>query len=164
MSTADEIAAEKAALRNVVMRELREMSTADRAQHSEIICARILSSDAWSEANNVLLFAPMLSEPEIARLTYAAQLAGKQPAIIPSTVRVESELHLPFKPDLIVVPGVAFSWDGRRMGRGGGFYDRLLAGRARKAFKLGVCFALQLRDAIPHASHDVLLDAVISEV
>jgi 5-formyltetrahydrofolate cyclo-ligase len=104
----------------------------------------------------------MRTEPDIAQLEPAAQASGKLTAIIPTTLRHEQELELTFTPDLVIVPGLAFSRDRHRMGRGGGFYDRLLAGRARDACKIGVCFALQLRDSIPHAAHDVVLDQVIS--
>lgn len=114
-------------------------------------------------SERVLFFAPMRSEPDIAPLSALAEGSGKQVATIPSTVRVESELQIPFSPQVILVPGVAFSIDGRRLGRGGGFYDRLLAGRARAAFKIGICFPLQLRQTVPHEEHDVILDVVISE-
>ena len=88
---------------------------------------------------------------------------AKLAAIVPRTLRHEHELELPFVPDFVLVPGLAFSRDGHRLGRGGGFYDRLLAGRARDAVKVGVCFALQLHEAIPSEVHDVVLDAVITD-
>ena len=66
-------------------------------------------------------------------------------------------------PDFVLVPGLAFSRNGYRLGRGGGFYDRLLAGRARDAVKVGVGFELQLTDDIPRAEHDVILDRVITD-
>jgi 5-formyltetrahydrofolate cyclo-ligase len=61
--------------------------------------------------------------------------------------------------DLIIVPGVAFDKQKYRMGRGRGFYDRLLA--QTKALKIGICFNFQLVDSIPKEAHDIPMDAVI---
>jgi 5-formyltetrahydrofolate cyclo-ligase len=96
-------------------------------------------------------------------LSDATKNDAKLVAIIPRTLRHEHELELAFVPDLVLVPGLAFSRAGHRLGRGGGFYDRLLAGRARGAVKIGVCFSLQLHDEVPTEKHDVVLDVVISD-
>ena len=65
--------------------------------------------------------------------------------------------------DIIIVPGVAFDRQGNRMGRGRGFYDRLLQ-RTPNAYKIGVAFDFQLRDSIPTEPHDIPMDQVISEI
>lgn len=153
---------DKAAFRRAMLLQLQEMTLEERAAASEKICARVVDCDAWRNANRVLLFSPLRTEPQIAPLQTSA-VANKQAFIIPPTLRVESELELPFAPDLVLVPGLAFSRDNHRLGRGGGFYDRLLAGRGSSAYKLGVCFHLQLRNAIPTDPHDVILDAVITD-
>lgn len=64
--------------------------------------------------------------------------------------------------DMIVVPGVAFDREGNRMGRGRGFYDRLLK-TATHAFKVGVAFDFQVIEAVPTEPHDVKMDTVVSE-
>ena len=64
--------------------------------------------------------------------------------------------------ECIVVPGVAFDRNGNRMGRGRGFYDRLLKS-ATKAVKVGVCYDFQLVDEVPTEPHDVRMDIVIAE-
>lgn len=153
----------KAALRKEILAELRAISPEERARQSKLICARVIASEAWQRSRRVLLFSPMRSEPDIAPLSTLGQESGKHVATIANTERVESELQLPFTPELMLVPGIAFSVDGHRLGRGGGFYDRLLAGRARAAFKIGICFPLQLRPTVPHEAHDVILNLVISE-
>lgn len=63
---------------------------------------------------------------------------------------------------LIVVPGVAFDCLGNRMGRGKGFYDRLLP-KMQHAKKVGICFDFQLFKALPTDDHDVKMDVVISQ-
>ena len=163
MSESGDIAAQKAAVRAALLAQLRAMSADEGAARSEIICRRVLETPAWRDAERVLLFSPIRSEPDIAPLGSAATDAGKRISIMPTTLRTESELELPFIPDLVLVPGLAFSRAGHRLGRGGGFYDRLLAGRAKGAIKLGICFALQLLDSIPVEEHDAVLDAVITD-
>ena len=64
--------------------------------------------------------------------------------------------------ELIVVPGVAFDSEGNRMGRGRGFYDRLLKSTPN-AMKVGVAYDFQLLDKIPVEPHDVPMDSVITE-
>jgi len=62
-----------------------------------------------------------------------------------------------------LVPGVAFDAGGRRLGRGGGFYDRFLAGLPAGARRVGVCFARQVVDRVPAAAHDERVGAVVTE-
>ena len=66
------------------------------------------------------------------------------------------------KMDLIVVPGVAFDKRGGRLGRGGGYYDRLLR-KAGKVLKIGLCFREQLVKKVPMQARDVSVDRVITD-
>lgn len=63
--------------------------------------------------------------------------------------------------DLILVPGVAFDRAGGRIGRGGGFYDRLLP--QYNAIRAGICFDFQCLEKIPSEPHDGLMDVLITE-
>lgn len=63
--------------------------------------------------------------------------------------------------DLILVPGMAFDPAGVRLGRGGGWYDRLLP--LYRAARVGLCFDLQLVDRLPHRGHDIRMDWIVSE-
>mgnify|MGYP000919801634 FL=1 len=63
--------------------------------------------------------------------------------------------------DLVVVPGVAFDRELHRLGRGKGFYDRLLP--LINAPKIGVCFDFQLFDHIPYDKHDVKMNMIVSQ-
>ena len=65
------------------------------------------------------------------------------------------------KLDLIVVPGLAFTVTGNRLGRGAGYYDRFLATVPTTTLKVGVCFEFQLVPQIPSESHDVIMDVVV---
>jgi 5-formyltetrahydrofolate cyclo-ligase len=65
--------------------------------------------------------------------------------------------------DLVLVPGLGFSRDGVRLGRGRGHYDRFLTGLRPGVPCVGVCFRCQLCDSLPSESHDVPVHGVISE-
>ena len=62
---------------------------------------------------------------------------------------------------MIIVPGVAFDLQHNRLGRGRGFYDRLLS--SLSAPKVGICFDFQLIDTVPTEPFDRLMDSVVSE-
>ncbi len=63
--------------------------------------------------------------------------------------------------DLLLLPGVAFTRSGARLGRGGGHYDRLL--RAIPAAAFGLAFELQIESALPLEPHDQRVRAVVTE-
>ena len=65
------------------------------------------------------------------------------------------------KPDLVIVPGLAFDKDLVRMGRGKGYYDRFLR-KLGKVSKVGVCYDFQIQDSVPWSWHDVRMDKVIT--
>lgn len=64
--------------------------------------------------------------------------------------------------DIIMVPGVAFDKGGGRLGRGGGYYDRLLR-KAGKAVKIGLCFREQIVKKVPMDNRDVRVDRIITD-
>ncbi len=63
--------------------------------------------------------------------------------------------------DLAIIPGVSFDKVGNRLGRGKGYYDRLLP--KIKAFKIGICFSFQLSEEIPTEPHDTKMNLVVTE-
>jgi 5-formyltetrahydrofolate cyclo-ligase len=65
--------------------------------------------------------------------------------------------------DLVLVPGIAFTRAGARIGRGAGFFDRFLAHRAARAIKIGIAFSFQIVESLPLERHDVRLDLVVSD-
>lgn len=69
------------------------------------------------------------------------------------------------RPDLVIVPLLGFDRQGRRLGQGGGTYDRTLANlrASGRVFVLGLAYAVQETDEIPWESHDERLDAVLTE-
>lgn len=63
--------------------------------------------------------------------------------------------------DIFLCPGLGFDRDGGRLGRGKGFYDRMLEKAKPSAIKIGVCFPFQIVDKISMETHDVRMDKVL---
>lgn len=62
--------------------------------------------------------------------------------------------------DMIIVPAIAYDRNGNRIGRGKGYYDRLL--QNAKALKIGVGYEFQLISDIPSESHDIPVDIIVT--
>ena len=62
-----------------------------------------------------------------------------------------------------LVPGLAFTRDGKRLGYGGGWYDRLLADASKTAKAYGIAHAFQIMDKLPSEPHDISLTGVIDD-
>jgi 5-formyltetrahydrofolate cyclo-ligase len=73
------------------------------------------------------------------------------------------EVVAPDGVDVVVVPGVAFDRAGRRVGYGGGFYDRFLPRTRPGALAVAVAFALQVVDAVPHGGGDRGVQVIVTE-
>ncbi len=63
--------------------------------------------------------------------------------------------------DLIVVPGVAFTPNGQRLGMGGGYYDRFLANT--QAVRMGFAFSCQIKQSLPTDEWDAKMDYLITQ-
>lgn len=62
-----------------------------------------------------------------------------------------------------IIPGLAFTRGGKRLGYGGGWYDRLLASAPKDAVKIGVAYSFQIVDDLSSEPHDVPLTDVVDE-
>ena len=72
----------------------------------------------------------------------------------------EAEIVSPREVEVWLVPGLAFTRSGKRLGYGGGWYDRLLADAPKDAVKIGIAHAFQVVDDLPGEPHDILLSKV----
>jgi len=86
---------------------------------------------------------------------------GKFGIMEPRSDLPEPEPELLRRNTVWLVPGLAFSLEGVRLGRGGGYYDRLLADVS--GWKLGVAADCQLLPRLPREEHDVLMDCLVTE-
>ncbi len=66
-------------------------------------------------------------------------------------------------PDVVLLPLVAFDARGFRLGYGGGYFDRTLAGLVPRPFAIGVAFEVARVNSIRPQAHDIPLDAVVTE-
>ena len=177
----------KANLRGQVRARLKNLPPTERLAASARLCTRLRDQPVWRVAGPVLFFAPLPEEPDIWPLLAEAIAAGKPvalPAFIPGTNHYTprritdpvrdlvvgnfgirepaatcAEVSLN-RLDLVLVPGIAFDARGGRLGRGQGFYDRLLA--TVKGTKCGVAFDEQIVDAVPVGPMDVRLNCILT--
>jgi len=123
---------------------LRPVFEALRAEGRRCLLPRIRSRE--------LEFVPVMDWGELA----PAQLG----ILAPPPGRPAEDLR---PEDLALVPGVAFDRAGRRLGRGGGFYDRAFADVSRSPLLVGVAYALQVVEEVPADSRDRSVDAIVTE-
>ena len=181
------VAEQKASLRQQYRVLCRSVAPEQNAAASEDLRKHLIGSPYWLSSQRILMFYPLNDEPDIAPLFTQALAAGKTIALprynsslgvyeaalirnltedlVPGRFGVrEPSSNCPAVPlnqlDLTLVPGIAFDASGRRLGRGKGFYDRLLPGTT--GMKLGLAFDWQESDALPAEPHDVELDAVLT--
>ena len=137
------------------MRTLRR-SLPDRAERSEELWRHLIALPPVAVAETVLVFTPVLGEPETRSLLVWCAAMGRLAAVPEADVD-------PTWPDLVVVPGLAFTAAGERLGQGGGWYDRYLAQVRDDCTMIGVCFAEQILDTLPVEAHDVTMDRIVTE-
>lgn len=76
---------------------------------------------------------------------------------------VDADIVEPKKVGAWIIPGLAFTRGGKRLGYGGGWYDRLLAAAPKDAVKIGVACSFQIVDDLPAEPHDIPLTDVIDD-
>jgi 5-formyltetrahydrofolate cyclo-ligase len=176
----------KSALRARVRESLRALTPENRAALSQALCGIARCQLTWQQARAILFFAPLADEADLTPLLtdawragrvtalprydsatghYAAALIQSAADLSPGRFNVlEPQKGCPSVPlnqlDLVFVPGVAFDFTGRRLGRGKGFYDRLLA--EFRGHKCGVAFDAQIVAAVPEEPHDVRVDSILT--
>jgi 5-formyltetrahydrofolate cyclo-ligase len=179
----------KRALRAQMIGARDAIDPALRAKASRTIAARLQELPSFAGARTVLLTLPFRSEWDTLPLVLHALAAGRTVAVprvnaitrmlelfaiadpacdagvglqgIPEPLPHCRELD-PVAVDWVLVPGVAFDREGRRLGYGGGYYDRLLPLLSRDATRIAGAFDLQIVDRVPAGPHDVTLDAIVT--
>jgi 5-formyltetrahydrofolate cyclo-ligase len=171
-----DVAEAKRALRKEVLSRVAALPPARRALEEELVTAAVQDTPEWRAAGLVLLYRNLPGEFSTVGLANAAWRQGKRVAmprvagpglLALHEVRAWTDLrpgafgiHEPpaalpaVRPEdvgLALVPGVAWTSDGHRLGRGGGFYDRVLP-LLRTAWGLG--FDVQVVHAVPTEPHD----------
>lgn len=178
----------KAEQRQEIRQRLARFTPAERQAASLVIAQKVLALPAFRAAQVVALYTHLASEPETFPLFQAATQMVVLPRVDTVTKRIDfyrvrawSEL-IPGafgvrEPDpqccslipvaeieFILVPGMAFDRHGWRLGRGGGFYDRVLEQLPKSVPRVGAFFACQELPQVAQEAHDQPLNTVITEL
>jgi len=128
------------------------------------ICRRVFGAVDWEAVNRICSYSPIDSLKEVNVTPLHDTVRYKFPDIkieILSPAKNQAPPRIRF--DLIIVPCLAFDKDNYRLGWGGGFYDKFLAGQPQ-ALKIGVAYSGGLvSEGLPREPHDIPLDTVITE-
>jgi len=149
-------AEEKSRLRRVMRDWRRSLSDQELARRSRIVVERLANDPAVSKANHVMGFTAVRGEPDLGTLGSVVRARGARWSV------PEDDLDRSV-PDVVIVPGVAFTTTGDRLGQGGGWYDRFLPGLPKCTEVIGVCFAEQLLKTLPIEAHDVVVHRVVTD-
>lgn len=184
---------ERNRIRQMLLAQRDRISPAEREQCSALITERLLVHPLFRDHQIFFIYCSYRSEVETTTLINRCLEAGKTVAVPVSepkqahmlavtisdtnrdlacgyrnireplpTLSQEQALS-PSRIEVAVIPGVVFDRNGHRLGYGGGFYDRFLAGSASQAIRIGLAFSSQLVERIPALPHDVPMDLVITE-
>lgn len=170
---------------------MRAVTEESLREHSTAAAAILLERPEWKNAQRILGYLALKDELELSTVLKAALAAGKTialPRYIPEREAycaamlppsesfatlsfgrfgiLEPPTTAPIVPlnqlDFVLVPGVAFDPSGGRLGRGKGFYDRLLAETNNACMKCGVALEEQIVAAIPSEAHDISMNFVLT--
>jgi 5-formyltetrahydrofolate cyclo-ligase len=182
----------KAQIRRAVIAQRNEVDAGERARAAAAIRSRLAARDDVRSARTLLAFAAFGSEVDLDPLLEDLIARGVG-VFLPFVERMSppdmgiarvKDLSADLTParmgirepdpvrrraarvdriDVVIVPGVAFDASGRRIGYGGGFYDRLIPRLRPGTPVIAAAFALQVVPEVPETAHDVRVHAVVTE-
>lgn len=183
-----ELSEKKAAQRREVLRRRNAMAAAQRQEKSRRLCGHIADTPQYRRAGSLLLFAAFGSEAELSALAARAREEGKHvlyPLCLPErgllalepgpqTVWERDAYGIPVPRredcrawaaealDLVLCPCAGFDAAGRRLGMGGGYYDRYLL-RCRRAVRLLAAFEEQRLERVWTEARDLPMDLICTD-
>ncbi len=149
---------------------------------SGIICNKVLELQEFKDAHTILLYNSLPDEVKTSILLESYKKGKKivLPVVkgdnlilkeyIPSQLQVGymnilepcgDDIIDPKEIELAVIPGIAFDSHCHRLGRGKGYYDRLLP--QTNCTKVGICYSFQIVENIPVNRNDIKMDIVITD-
>jgi 5-formyltetrahydrofolate cyclo-ligase len=180
----------KADLRATILARRDAVEVATRLRHSQTITQKLRALPEYRAAGVVAAYAAFGSEFDTSEFLAGILADGKQ-LLLPRINRAQRALQLrhvtdpgadlvagvwgirepaehcpivnPATVEFMLVPGVAFTAAGARLGYGGGFYDRLLALLNARASRVAATFELQMVDRLPEAPHDQRVGKVVTQ-
>ena len=174
---------DKAALRRQIREKKRAMSEEEIISRSEKLGELFVQSEAYRTAKTVYAYLPYNQEVRTVSMLEQALRDGKRvavPKVYGNTMKfiyledlskvAKSDMGIPEpvadapvaedQTALVLMPGLAFTKRGDRMGYGGGFYDRFLAEEPGHP-TLALCYDFQIVDSLPTESFDIPVDTVL---
>ncbi len=177
---------DKQQLREDYKRRLEALSPGAYRHKSDTICNKLCALNEYHNATTVFCYMATTLEVDTSKLIKRVLADGKTlvvpriegEAIVPHQIASTTELIPgPFdilhpksnsptidagRLDLVVVPGLAFTKGGVRLGRGGGYFDRWLPLLSAHIPTIGLAFDFQIADTLPEQAHDIRVSRVIS--
>lgn len=177
---------EKQQLRTMLRKKRREIPDEERKRLDEAIFRNVTQSRWFCEADTLLLYVSCRGEADTVRILEYARELGKAVAVpkcgqdgcmefylIDGMHSLASGAYGILEPTgtelpeitpktVCIVPAVAFTAAGERLGQGGGYYDRFLS-RYPQLRTVGICYRCMLLPELPSEAHDRRVDAVITE-
>lgn len=173
----------KKELRKRVKTLVKAMASDTRAVEASAVAEQLLHHPKVQSAATIALFASLPDEIDTTQLIEA--LATKTSVVLPRLLGDEMDFYpystnamhsgamgilepdgdVPVAPqdiDVMILPGLAFTADGLRLGRGKGYYDKYMSRERYRAYTIGICHTVQLLDTLPVEPHDKRLDEVIT--
>lgn len=177
---------DKTSLRKLIWERLHSMNAVERTIQSDRVVGKLVALERFKNATSILLY---YSTPEeVFTHDLIQNSLGTKRIFLPRMNTEKNEIEIyqlerwedlqkgPFgileptgkskarigEIDLAIIPGVAFTIDGKRLGRGKGYYDRLLALKRESPFGLGLAFSEQIVEDISMEEHDVKLDLILT--
>lgn len=177
----------KIRMRRIMLEKRKKLSHEESMNASFNIQQRLLESELYIGAKELVLYSPIHNEVDSTLLMTDALISGRKvflPVVADSGLIFQevkeagslrkgaygilepppsNSVITPEKVDLIVVPGVAFDLQGHRVGYGKGYYDKALHSQEGRGKLVAVCYDFQLVDEIAVEPHDVMVDLIITE-
>jgi len=130
----------------------------------EEVQTRLMITEAQKIGKKILV--PVILKKEKRMIASLMEDFGKEISLGPYGIRQPQTKYIREVPakniDLVLVPALAFDREGRRLGRGGGYYDRFLASLPVRTPCIGLAFDFQVLKNLPFLYHDISVTKVIS--
>ncbi|OGX45385.1 MAG: 5-formyltetrahydrofolate cyclo-ligase [Omnitrophica WOR_2 bacterium RIFCSPLOWO2_12_FULL_51_8] len=177
----------KEEIRSKILLRLKTYKEEDRERQSKAIKAKLFRENFFQNAKTVMFYIAFRGEVNTEGMIKAARRLGKtvtvpvciknratlKPCILDDNPALKNGPYGVFQPaaekfvrlkdlDAVIVPGLAFDKEGRRLGRGKGYYDRFLKRVPKGVATIGLAFRFQIIPFVPTLTHDVSVKKVIT--
>lgn len=181
----------KQVIRKRLLAKRRLLSQQVILKNSKRIANTLINFGKYQQSEKIMLYIATKSEVQTQEIIQSAQKDNKKiyiPLIIQENYNIAPSLVDDFKKelalgnlgifqpkkefyrlvspailDLVIVPGVAFTPEGYRLGRGGGYYDRFLSQLKGHTYLIALAFEMQMIEKIPAEENDIPVDCIITE-